>query len=124
MLIHLDLGDGVPIYQQIVNQVRGQVATGRLTPGQEVPTIRALADQLVVNPNTVARAYRDLERVGVLATRGAAGTQVADGAVDRARQACRADLAGSVEGLVAEARQSGLGVRELVELVQECWGEK
>ncbi len=123
-LAPLGHSNGMPIYQQIVNQVRSQVATGRLTPGQEVPPIRALAVQLRINPNTVARAYRDLERLGVLATRGAAGTIVAERAVEQARLACRADLADQVKGLVVEARQAGLGLDELVSLISECWREK
>jgi len=123
MQIHLETGDGMPIYLQIVNQVRGQVAAGRLTPGQEVPTIRALALQLTVNPNTVARAYRDLERAGVLATRRGAGTIVADGAVERARTACRVELADQVGALVEEAEKAGLGVDELLALVRKRWAE-
>ncbi len=122
MQIHLET-DGVPIYLQIVNQVRGQVAAGRLTPGQEVPTIRALAEQLTVNPNTVARAYRDLERSGVLATRRGAGTIVADRAVERARLECRQELVGRVGRLVGEARRVGLDLDELLALVRKCWTE-
>ncbi len=123
MQIHLETGDGVPIYLQIVNQVREQVASGRLTPGEEVPTIRALAFQLTVNPNTVARAYRDLERSGVLATRRGAGTIVADRAVERARLECRQELAGRVDRLVGEAKRVGVGLDELLGLVRERWTE-
>ena len=57
MQIHISSSDGVPIYIQIVNQVKHLVAAGRLTPGDEMPAIRVLAEQLMVNPNTVARAY-------------------------------------------------------------------
>jgi DNA-binding transcriptional MocR family regulator len=66
----------MPIYLQIVNQVKYLVASGRLAPGEELPPIRVLAEQLLVNPNTVARAYRELERAGVVLKRRTAGTYV------------------------------------------------
>ena len=64
MQIHLSPNDGVPTYRQIVNQVKLLVASGRLAPGDELPAIRVLAEQLLINPNTVARAYRELEIAG------------------------------------------------------------
>jgi GntR family transcriptional regulator len=66
MNIHISPADGVPIYLQVVNQVKYLVASGRLAPGEELPPIRVLAERLVVNPNTVARAYRELEAVGIV----------------------------------------------------------
>src|SRR5580698_8612068 len=78
MQIHISSDDGVPIYIQIVNQVKHLVASGRLLPGDEIPPIRALAETLVVNPNTVARAYLELERAGVVTKRQGAGTYVAE----------------------------------------------
>ena len=74
MQIHITSSDGVPIYLQIVNQVKYLVASGRLSPGEELPPIRTLAEQLLVNPNTVARAYRELETAGVVTKRRTAGT--------------------------------------------------
>ena len=65
MQIHISTSDGVPIYLQIVNQVKFLVASGRLAAGEELPPIRGLAEQLLINPNTVARAYRDLEAAGI-----------------------------------------------------------
>ena len=64
--MHIDRASAVPIYLQIVNQVKYLVASGRLAPGEELPPIRVLAERLVVNPNTVARAYRDLQGEGLL----------------------------------------------------------
>ncbi|HET6575779.1 MAG TPA: GntR family transcriptional regulator, partial [Fimbriiglobus sp.] len=74
MHIRISPADGVPIYQQIVNQVKYLVAAGRLEPGDELPPIRTLAERLVINPNTVARAYRELEVAGVVVKKGTAGT--------------------------------------------------
>ena len=78
MQLHISPTDGVPIYQQIVNQVKYLVASGRLRPGEELPPIRVLAERLLINPNTVARAYRELEAAGVGTTRRGAGTHVSD----------------------------------------------
>src|SRR5579864_361475 len=76
MRIHIASSDAVPIYLQIVNQVKYLVAAGRLAPGEELPPIRTLAEQLVVNPNTVARAYRELETAGIVEKRRTTGTYV------------------------------------------------
>ena len=87
MDIRISPADGVPIYLQVVNQVKYLVAAGRLAPGDELPPIRALAEQLVINPNTVARAYRELEVAGVVEKRGTTGTFVsAAGSRSKARR--------------------------------------
>ena len=75
-LISVAPGDGLPIYRQIVNQVKYLIAADRLTPGEELPPIRTLAEQLVVNPNTVVKAYRELESEGLVYKRRGAGTYV------------------------------------------------
>jgi GntR family transcriptional regulator len=123
MLIHLDPGDGVPIYLQIVNQVKYLVAAGRLLPGEELPPIRSLAERLVINPNTVARAYRELERAGVVTKRSTTGTFVSSSVSGPSRQECLAALAGRVDVLLAEANQMGVDVDELCELVRQRHGQ-
>src|SRR5437660_7208802 len=102
MQLHLSASD-VPIYLQIVQQIKNLVASGRLAPGEELPPIRVLADQLVVNANTVARAYRELATAGVLTNRRTAGTYVAAGASPLAREQCLDALAERVDALLAEA---------------------
>ena len=77
MQIRISSSDGVPIYRQIANQVKYLVAVGRLSVGEQLPTVRALAERLLVNPNTVARAYRELEIEGVIASRQGSGAFVA-----------------------------------------------
>jgi GntR family transcriptional regulator len=119
MQIHLDPGDGVPIYLQIIHQVKYLVAAGRLRPGEELPPIRALAERLVINPNTVARAYRELERAGVVTKRSTTGTFVSSGAAGPSREECLAALAGRVDTLLVEARQMGIEPDELCDLVRE-----
>jgi GntR family transcriptional regulator len=73
----LDAKSGVPIYRQIQDQIRYGIASGRLRPGEQLPTVRALAVDLSVNPNTVIKAYTELERQGVLTTEQGSGTFVA-----------------------------------------------
>jgi GntR family transcriptional regulator len=117
--IHISASDGVPIYLQIVNQVKYQVASGRLAPGVEMPPIRVLAEQLVVNPNTVARAYRELELAGVVTKRRTAGTYVSDGGSPLARRERVRILTERVDALLAEARQMNIRTEEIVELLQQ-----
>jgi GntR family transcriptional regulator len=117
--IHLSRGDNVPIYLQVVNQVKYLVASGRLAPGEELPPIRVLAEQISVNPNTVARAYRELEAAGLLATRGTAGTYVADGV---SPLACRERLrivTQRIDALLAEARQLDVPLEQVIELLHQ-----
>lgn len=119
MHIHLDPGDGVPIYLQIVKQVKYLVAAGRLLPGEELPPIRALAERLVINPNTVARAYRELERAGVVTKRSTTGTFIAPWGNGPGRQECLTVLAGRIDVLLAEANQMGVELDELCEMVRQ-----
>ena len=74
--IHVDLKSGVPFYRQIIDHVRSAIATGRLSPGDRLPTVRQLAVDLSVNPNTVARAYTELELTGLVETQMGSGTFV------------------------------------------------
>ncbi|MFN9628581.1 MAG: GntR family transcriptional regulator, partial [Planctomycetota bacterium] len=78
MQIHIQAQGGVPIYLQVMQQIKYLVASGRLQPGDELPSIRTLAEQLIVNPNTIARAYRELESSGVVEKRRTAGTFIAE----------------------------------------------
>jgi GntR family transcriptional regulator len=115
--IHISSSDGVPIYLQIVNQVKYLVASGALVPGEEVPPIRVLAEKLVVNPNTVARAYRELEAAGVVEKRRTAGTFVSEAGSPLARRERLKILTERIDALLAEARQMGIDVSEIVELI-------
>jgi GntR family transcriptional regulator len=117
--LHISPHDGVPIYLQIVNQVKYLVASRRLEAGEELPAIRALAEQLLVNPNTVARAYRELELAGVVVKRRTAGTFVSDAASPLARRQRLKIVTERVDALLAEARQMNIDIEELIELIQE-----
>jgi GntR family transcriptional regulator len=119
MHVRVSANDGVPIYLQIVNQVKYLVAAGRLSPGEALPSVRKLAEQLVVNPNTVARAYRELEAAGVLTTRRGAGVYVSEGGSPLARGEQTRILTERIDMLLAEARQMDVDLETLVELMHK-----
>ena len=119
MQIHISPSDGVPIYLQIVNQVKFLVASGRLAPGAELPPIRALAEQLLINPNTVARAYRELEVAGVVEKRRTAGTYVSDAGSPLARRETLRILTERIDALLAEARQLNIRTDEVIDLIRQ-----
>jgi len=117
--IHITSSDGVPIYLQIVNQIKYLVAAGRLTPGEELPPIRALAEQLIINPNTVARAYRELEAAGIVEKRRTAGTYVSDQGSPLARRERMKILSERVDTLLAEAQQMNIPIEDVLKLIQQ-----
>ena len=119
MRLSISPSDGVPIYLQIVNQIKYLVASGRLAPEDELPPIRALAEQLVVNPNTVARAYRELEQAGVVYKRRTAGTFVSDAGSPLARREQLRILSQRADALLVEARQMGFETEEVIDLIRE-----
>ncbi len=119
MQLHLSANDGVPIYLQIVNQVKYLVASGRLAPGEELPPIRVLAEQLLINPNTVARAYRELEVAGIVTKRRTAGTYVSEAGSPLARRERVKILIERIDALLAEARQMNFSLEEIVELLRQ-----
>jgi GntR family transcriptional regulator len=116
--IHISSHDGIPIYLQIVNQVKYLVASSRLEAGEELPPIRTLAEQLLVNPNTVARAYRELELAGVVTKRRTTGTYVSDSASPLARRERLKIITERIDALLAEARQMKVDTDTLIELIQ------
>src|SRR4026207_963707 len=118
MQIHISTADGVPIYQQIVNQIKYLVSSGRLTAGEELPPIRALAEKLVINPNTVARAYRELESAGIVEKRRTAGTQKNQKASRLARRERLKILTERIDALLAEARQMDIDFEEVVKIAE------
>ena len=98
-MITLDTSHGEPPYEQIRTQIAAQVASGELPPGTRLPTVRALAETLGIAPNTVARAYRELEHSGVVTTRGRNGTVVNGDGSDRAAKEAAAGYADAMRSL-------------------------
>ncbi|WP_117212698.1 GntR family transcriptional regulator [Allorhizocola rhizosphaerae] len=112
----LDTRSGVPTYLQLVEQVRHGLLLGYLQDGDQLPTVRDVAAALVVNPNTVAKAYRELERAGLVAPRAGQGTFVT-GNVDRVPAATYAKLSARLRAWVNAAREAGLGPDQVRALV-------
>src|SRR5262245_32319262 len=104
MQLHISSSDGVPIYLQIFNQIKHLAVSGRLAPGDEVPPIRVLAEQLVVNPNTVARAYLELERAGIVTKQHGSGTYIAETGSPLLRKDRMKILSRRIDALITEAR--------------------
>jgi GntR family transcriptional regulator len=114
MDITINLADGLPIYRQIVNQIRYMVASGVLQPGDEIPSIRSTALKLKVTPNTVVKAYEELEAAGILVKRHGAGTFVTETRVPLARRERERIIDQRIDALLAEAHQLGYAEDELL----------
>lgn len=119
MQIHVSTDDGVPLYLQIVRQVRYLATSGRLREGDRLPPVRKMAQKLLINPNTVARAYRELESEGVLTTRPGSGVFVAPLGSPLARAERLRILRDRIDLLLSEARQMNIGVEEVIDVLRE-----
>jgi GntR family transcriptional regulator len=117
--LRVSSSDGVPIYQQIVNQYKYLVASGRLEKDEKLPPMRKLAEQLLVNPNTVARAYRELENEGLVVSKHGSGVFVADGQSPLAEREQTRKLEERIDLLLAESRQMQMGVETLLKLIRD-----
>lgn len=121
ILLELDTADDRPIYAQISDQIKAAVASGVLGPGDLVPSVRDVSKQLVINPNTVARAYRELQGEGLLASVRGTGLEVTASAPARCRadrrEAARARLRSAIE----EARRCGLEFIEVEAVLRASW---
>jgi GntR family transcriptional regulator len=112
---HLDLQSGMPVYRQIADQVRGAIAAGALSSGDQLPTVRQLAVDLEVNPNTVVRAYRELEYNGLLETHQGTGTFISDQKMPRSGDERQRQLAQIVSDVIARAGAAGFTVQDLLD---------
>jgi|SRR5436190_11629996 len=119
MQIQISTSDGLPIYQQIFNQVRYLIAAGRLQPGEELLPIRSLAEQLTINPNTVARAYLELERAGIVNKRHGSGTYVSEVRSPLGQREKTKILARRADALLTEARHLEVELNEVINLIRE-----
>ncbi|MGO4880995.1 MAG: GntR family transcriptional regulator [Bryobacteraceae bacterium] len=115
----LDLESGVPIYRQIIDQVLAGMASGRLKVGAQLPTVRQVAVDLAINPNTVVRAYRELEIRGVLETQQGTGTFIALKEIKQDEVERRRRLAQLVADFVARAGSAGFTIEDLKEQLND-----
>jgi len=115
VFITIDPSNGLPIYMQIVNQIKTSIAMGRLMPEDPLPSVRQLAVDLAVNPNTVARAYLDLDYEGIIYKRQGAGTFVSSQGVEMSKNERRKVLGELIEKALVEGVNLGLEEKELRE---------
>ena len=111
----LDLHSGTPVYRQIMDQVRGGIASGALATGEQLPTVRQLAVDLQVNPNTVVRAYRELEFGGLIETQQGTGTFISAQRMKRPDAERERQLAQIVGDCVSRAGAAGFTLDDLIE---------
>ncbi|MBN1805084.1 MAG: GntR family transcriptional regulator [Sedimentisphaerales bacterium] len=114
----LDLKSGVPFHRQIVDQIRYGIASDRLMPGEQLPTVRELAVHLQINPNTVRKAYSELEILGILDTQQGTGTFVGHRQVEIGEDEKQRMLRQICDELVARGNQYGFTVREIITHMQ------
>jgi GntR family transcriptional regulator len=114
----LDNSNGAPIYRQIIQQIEYAILSGRMRPGDRLPTIRSLAVELKTNPNTIARAYGELEIRGILATQVGSGTYIADKKPVIEDDSLNRKIREVLSRFVQEMRDLGVEKRELVRLVE------
>ncbi|MCG6154478.1 GntR family transcriptional regulator [Rubinisphaera margarita] len=108
-----------PIYRQLSQQIREAIAQGRLTPEEQLPSVRELSKSLVVNPNTIARVYTELEREGVLVTRQGLGVFVAQPRIELTREIRKQKLQESLDTWLTSAVYLGFSAEDVLSLVQE-----
>jgi|SRR5215469_868033 len=109
----LDSQSGVPVYRQLIDQVQAAIATGALHAGDQLPTVRQVAVDLTINPNTVIRAYREMEIRGILDTQQGSGTFIAERNVEYSKDERARKLGQLVEEFVSRAGSAGFSVEEL-----------
>jgi GntR family transcriptional regulator len=120
LMLHIDFRSGLPIYTQIVNQVQTQVAGGILKPGDQLPTVRALAEELRVNFNTIARAYRILDEARIISTQQGRGTYITEIPPPRVTEKLRREsLQALTERYINEAKRLEFSKDEISEMVKD-----
>jgi GntR family transcriptional regulator len=119
MLFHIDPSASVPIYVQVVDQVKSATASGLLQAGEQLPSVRELALSLTVNPNTISRAYQELEREGLIVTQRGRGTFVAETEQRLTKQARLKMLEQAIDRLLVDAYHLRITKAELLQLIEE-----
>lgn len=115
----LDLHSGVPVYRQLIDQVQAGLAAGTLAVGDQLPTVRQVAVDLAINPNTVMRAYREMEIRGITETQQGTGTFIAQRKAQRSNAEQERQLQQLVDEFVARAGAGGFTVADLVKALRE-----
>lgn len=129
MEFSIDSSSRLPIWQQLTHQVREAIARGKLLPGDRLPSVRELSRTVVVNPNTIARVYTELERKGILNTRPGLGAFVAQPSSEQSHKVRKERLQEALDHFLTEAVHLGFAAKDVVEIVsrqvkQYKWPEK
>jgi GntR family transcriptional regulator len=125
LTLHLDFHSGLPIYTQIVNQIQSQLANKIIKPGDQLPTVRALAQELRVNFNTVARAYRILDEERIISTQQGRGTYITEIPPPEVREKLRQEsLTALTQRFITEAFRLGFSEREVSQMVRDSLKSK
>lgn len=119
MWFHIDVSSGIPIYIQLIEQIKKATASGLLTPGEQMPSVRELAVKLTVNPNTISKAYQELEREGIIETLRGRGTFVAQNNNVRGLEERKEALRKAVQNLLIEAHHLQVTKEEVQGVFQE-----
>ena len=120
LILQIDFRSGLPIYIQIVNQVQAQIAASILNPGNQLPTVRALAEELRVNFNTVARAYRILDEARIISTQQGRGTYITEIPPPQVTEKLRREaLEALTQRYISEAERLDFSKEEIMEMVQD-----
>ena len=120
LTLHLDFHSGLPIYTQIVNQIQSQLVNGILKPGDQLPTVRALASELRVNFNTVARAYRIMDEARIISTQQGRGTYITEIPPPEVTEKLRKEsLSELTNRFISEAFRLGFSEREVSQMVRD-----
>lgn len=114
----LDPANGVPIYRQIIQQIEYAILSERMKPGDKLPTIRSLAVELRTNPNTIAKAYGELEIRGILATQVGSGTYISDKKPDAGNSGLDRKIREVLSRFMQEMRDLGVNKKELLKLIE------
>jgi len=115
----LDLHTGVPVYRQLIDQVRAGISSGSLSAGDQLPTVRQLAVDLAINPNTVMRAYRELELGGLLETHQGTGTFISEKKPEKKTAERERQLDQMAGEFAARAGAAGFALEEVIERLRE-----
>lgn len=119
----LDPHSGVPVYRQLIDQVQAAIATGAVSVGDQLPTVRRVAVDLTINPNTVVRAYREMEVRGILDTQQGSGTFISENQVKPSKGDRERQLSQLVTEFIARVGSAGFKVSELLEALQQLLSE-
>ena len=121
LIANVDINSEIAVYVQLENHIQFAVAAGHVKAGDQLPSVRELSERVAVNPNTVAKAYRDLEVMGVVYTRRGMGVFIAPGANAKCREKCLGHLVGRLHTVAAEANAAGMTLAEVTEVVRKSF---